>query len=198
MSAVRRAVASSIPVSATIGDLPCEPGIITAAAEAMATTGVDFVKVGVFPGGHAREAIEALGRAELGTSRLVAVLLADRQPDFTLVPIAAAAGFAGVMIDTAAKDGSALTDLMSLEQLEQFIVSVRAHGMLAGLAGSLRLDHVAPLRALAPDILGFRGALCGGGQRKGALDALAIRAVRRGLTGPARATLHPGPEALAS
>lgn len=195
---IRRALPQDVAVSATIGDLPCEPAILSAAASAMAATGVDYVKAGIFGGERAHESIGALGRVELGSSRLVAVLFADQRPDFTLISAAAEARFAGVMIDTAGKDAGPLINNLSLEQLEQFIAAVRAHGMFAGLAGSLRLEHITPLRALAPDILGFRGALCAGGQRKGALDALSIRAVRRALKGPLGSQLHNGPEALAS
>ncbi len=45
--------------------------------------------------------------------RLVGVLLADRALDLELIPAAQGAGFAGVMLDTAAKDNGALPDLVS-------------------------------------------------------------------------------------
>src|SRR3954447_6716394 len=38
------------PVSAVTGNLPMEPEAIVAAVETMARTGVDYVKVGLFPG----------------------------------------------------------------------------------------------------------------------------------------------------
>jgi uncharacterized protein (UPF0264 family) len=195
--AIRKAVPTHIPVSATIGDLPCEPKVLAPAAQCMASTGVEYVKAGFFPGPAAREAVAALGRMDLGRSRLVAVLFADRDPDFSLVSAMADAGFAGVMIDTAGKDRGALPDILSLPQMKQFLADVRKRGMFAGLAGSLRLEHVTQLRALGPDILGFRGALCSGGQRKSALDTIAMRAVHRALTGPLRAPLQEGREARA-
>ena len=37
------------PVSAVAGDLPMQPDVIVAAVEALARTGVDYVKVGLFP-----------------------------------------------------------------------------------------------------------------------------------------------------
>ena len=37
------------PVGAVAGDLPMEPEIIVAAARALAATGVDYVKIGLFP-----------------------------------------------------------------------------------------------------------------------------------------------------
>ncbi len=41
-------VAGRRPVSATIGDLPSDPGLMTDAIRATAATGVDYVKVGFF------------------------------------------------------------------------------------------------------------------------------------------------------
>src|SRR4051794_33920251 len=54
------AVRGRRPVSAVTGDLPMEPDVIVAAAGAMAQTGVDYVKVGLFPGPRRRDCIGAL------------------------------------------------------------------------------------------------------------------------------------------
>jgi uncharacterized protein (UPF0264 family) len=56
-----------------------------------------------------------------------------------------------------------------------------AGGMRAGLAGSLRAEHVSDLHALRPDIAGFRGALCNG-TRTGELDPAKVRALRAALS----------------
>jgi hypothetical protein len=72
------AVADRLPVSATVGDLPPQPRVLVDAAERMAATGVEIVKVGFFGDEDARPAISALGKAKLGRARLVAVLMADR------------------------------------------------------------------------------------------------------------------------
>ncbi len=45
------------------------------------------------------------------------------------------------------------------------IAAAKAEGLVVGLAGSLQARHVPSLLALAPDLLGFRGALCHGGDR---------------------------------
>ncbi len=193
VTAVRRAV-PHLPVSATIGDLPCEADVLCAAARAMAATGVHYVKVGLLPGGDARGAIAALGCQDLGDARLVAVLFADHHPDFSLLPALAQAGFAGVMLDTAGKGQGTLVDFVPLARLAHFVTDARGQGLLAGLAGSLRLDHIATLAPLAPDVLGFRGALCAGRQRKGVLDPQAVRAVAQAL----KACTAPQLEALAS
>jgi uncharacterized protein (UPF0264 family) len=193
---IRRALPAYVPVSATVGDLPCEPAALCDAAREMANTRVDYVKVGIFSGGDARAAIAALGRLDLQASRLVAVLFADDAPNLALIEDLAAARFAGVLLDTAHKDSGSILDHMTPPQLAQFVAAARARGLFAGIAGSLRLEHVASLRALTPDIMGFRGALCAGSQRKGALDLLAVKAIARALGGSAYT--QPAPEALAS
>lgn len=170
-----------VPVSATIGDLPSDPPKLCAAAAAMAATGVDLVKVGFFGGGDPQVAIAALGRSDLGRARLVGLLLADRGPDIDLVPAMSAAGFAGVMLDTATKDGRALPDLMSRDEIARFIASARSCGLFVGLAGALRAEHIRALGGLTPDLMGFRGALCSGKLRTGPLEEDAVRAIATAL-----------------
>ncbi len=174
-------IGGRLPVSATIGDLVPVPDRICAAATSVALTGVDYVKIGVFDGGEPMAAIAALGRTNLGRTRLVGLLLADRQPDFALIDDMARAGFAGVMLDTASKGQGALTDVMDRLRLGQFIGKARGAGLFVGLAGALRAGDIAELASLRPDILGFRGALCAGHDRGGALERQAVLAVSRHL-----------------
>ena len=181
VAAVRAALPASIPVSATIGDLPAIPAALTAAVSAMAASGCDIVKIGFFPGGDAVAVIKALGGLRLPGVRLVGLLLADFEPDCSLIPAMARVGFAGVMLDTAGKDGRALTDHLPSAALIGFISAAHDCGLFAGLAGSLRLSHVAQLVQLRPDVLGFRGALCEGGLRTGALSQARVAAVRTSI-----------------
>ena len=44
-----QAIGGLHPLSATIGDLPMDPQRVFQAVEAMAGTGVDYVKIGLFP-----------------------------------------------------------------------------------------------------------------------------------------------------
>ncbi len=68
-------------------------------------------------------------------------------------------------------------------------------GMFAGLAGSLRAEHVPALLQLGPDVLGFRGGLCPRGDRTGGIDPEAVRVVRRTIPvcDAARSGACPGP-----
>ncbi len=169
------------PVSATVGDLPAEPAALCAAAAATATTGVDFVKVGLFGSGDFAACVAALGVHAARGVRLVAVLFADQQPPLELLGALARAGFAGVMLDTAEKSGGGLRRHLDDRALGGFVDGARAAGLLVGLAGSLRLADIAPLLRLRPDYLGFRGALCGQGTRTDALDPAAAAAVRAAM-----------------
>jgi dihydroneopterin aldolase len=162
--------------SATIGDLPMRPAIFAEAVRRRAALGADYVKAGLFPGGDPEACLEALGPVARKV-RLIVVLFADRPLGFDAIPAAAKAGAAGIMLDTAGKRAGSLLDHLALADIETFISRSRTHGLMAGLAGSLRAAHIAPLLALAPDVLGFRGALCRG-SREARLDADACRAVR--------------------
>jgi (5-formylfuran-3-yl)methyl phosphate synthase len=185
--AIVEAVGHTVPVSATIGDLPANPDVLCDAAIAMAATGIDLVKIGFFDGGDAKASIAALGRLELGRlhlgqTRLVGLLLADRNPDLNLVAAMADAGFAGVMLDTATKDGRALPDVMAPSEISRFVDAARAVGLFVGLAGALRLEHIPIIAGLTPDVMGFRGALCSGKRREGSIEEGAVRAVARELS----------------
>ncbi|MGQ9366477.1 (5-formylfuran-3-yl)methyl phosphate synthase [Azospirillum sp. ST 5-10] len=184
------AVAGGRPVSATIGDVPLRPGPVLAAVTATAATGVDIVKIGLFPG-DSDGCLRALAPRAAAGLRLVAVLFADRVPDFGVLERLAAAGFAGAMLDTAGKESGPLTRHLDAAALAGFVARARGLGLMAGLAGSLRVGDVAGLAAAGPDYLGFRGALCGDG-RAGALDPARLAAVRRAVQASSRATATAG------
>lgn len=170
-------VAGRLPVSATVGDLPPEPDTLVEAASGMARTGIDIVKVGFFGDGDPRPAIAALGRVKHPRARLVAVLMADQAPDYELIPYLAAHGFVGVMLDTANKTGGRLTTVFPAGGLSKFVLAARKSNLMCGLAGSLRMEDIAGLASLGPDVLGFRGALCETG-RASKLDPTRVAAIR--------------------
>jgi uncharacterized protein (UPF0264 family) len=166
------------PVSATVGDLPMEPLPVREAAENMAACGVDYVKIGFFPGGDWAQTITALTPLAARGNRLVAVLFGDRNPDARWLADIAAAGFTGAMLDTMDKERGSLTRVCSISLLRDFVSEAKGHGLLCGLAGSLRPSDIPPLLQLNPDYLGFRGALCHAHRRTAELDAEAVRAIR--------------------
>jgi uncharacterized protein (UPF0264 family) len=101
---------------------------------------------------------------------VIAVIFADQLPQQKLIPLLAKSGFAGVMLDTARKDGQGLLNHLSVEVLQQFVVEAKSAGMLCGLAGALRIEDIETLSPLQPDYLGFRSALCQQHHRTNRLD----------------------------
>jgi (5-formylfuran-3-yl)methyl phosphate synthase len=174
-AAIMRLVAGRRPVSATIGD--CSPDEAAERVLRTAITGVDYVKVGLF-GDPSAPAMDALERCASDGIRIIAVMFADRAPDWSAIEPLAGCGFRGVMLDTADKAGGGLRRYLSLGGLAAFLAEARRHGLLAGLAGSLREEDARALLPLRPDVMGFRGALCGGGRRGEMLDAGRMAAMR--------------------
>jgi len=175
-------VAGRKTTSATIGDLPMMPEILAAAVRRTAESGVDFVKVGFFPEEEGGEnwdvCLKALAFEAARGARIVAVMFADKAPDFAAIETFAASGLVGVMLDTADKKAGGLRSHLGDGALADFVARARQHKLFCGLAGSLGRDDVLPLLALSPDYLGFRGALCGARGRTGQLDDGALRALK--------------------
>jgi uncharacterized protein (UPF0264 family) len=193
-------IAGRRPVSATIGDQPeMEPSPMAAAAEQMAATGVNFIKVGLFLHPRVTACIEALSNIARGV-HLIAVLLADQPWRLThgggagvlevrrVLQAVADSGFAGAMLDTGRKDRGSLRAWRSEAELAYFIRQAKTLGLLCGLAGSLQETDIALLLDLQPDYLGFRGALCGNGARTATLDAGAFSRIRTAISAAPRAT----------
>lgn len=173
------ALPSSVQISATVGDLEFIPDVIIPAVFRMLETGVDIVKIGLFPGGDVRASLEALSQFTSRNHKLIAVLFADSEIDLNILPELAAAKFSGVMLDTMYKSSGRLTDLLSHEKLSEFVATAKQLNLLTGLAGSLQAQDIPALLALDADYLGFRGALCLGFQRTNIIDAKQVSYIRQ-------------------
>lgn len=177
-----RAVAGRRPVSATAGDPPYIGKQLLQTIAATAATGVDYVKIAItreFDGANQSMLAQIVNAAR--PAYVVAVLFADHDPDLSLIGPLVNAGFYGVMLDTAAKKNGRLRDHVDDAILQRFIERAHGAGLIAGLAGSLRLADIPHLLPLGPDYLGFRGALCASGRREAGLDATRIADVRRAI-----------------
>jgi (5-formylfuran-3-yl)methyl phosphate synthase len=172
-----KAINTQRRISATIGDLPMHPNTILSAVLSKAETGVDFIKIGFFPGGDWNGTLDAL--ADLGNAgiSLIAVLFADTQPDIGSLSKIKSAQFSGVMLDTMDKQKGSLTDMMPQISIQHFVEQASANHLICGLAGSLRLADVPTLKSLKPDYLGFRGALCSQQKRTAELDESSIKTI---------------------
>ena len=166
--------------SATAGDWPLDPAAIAQAAMRMGATGVEYVKVGLLPGAELMHCIKALAPAAT-QYRLVAVFFADRGVPLDMLRHLHIARFAGAMVDTFDKSGGGLRQHMSDRALKAFIDTAHDFELHTGLAGSLRTDDIDALTGLAPNFLGFRGALCARSDRRSGLSARRLRLVREEL-----------------
>jgi FolB domain-containing protein len=164
-------------VSAFTGDPQMRPGQTEAAAQEFAATGLDYIKVGIFPGGDAPACIgELAGIAS--RVKLIAVFFADASPDLSLVPLLKRSGFAGAMLDTQGEAAGHLLDHFNVSRLLRFVEDCHEAGLLAGLAGSLEMPDIPRLLVLTPDLMGFHSALCNSRGAAGAVDLGCIQAVR--------------------
>jgi (5-formylfuran-3-yl)methyl phosphate synthase len=187
------AVRGTCPVTAALGDANDIERLARDAA-AYVEAGASLVKAG-FAGVGARARLDALlarAAAAAGPDRVIAVAYADHQargapsPD-AVIAAAAAAGIAGVLLDTAVKDGPGLRQLIDAAGLQAWVARARRHRLLAALAGRLEVADVGFVGAAAPDVAGFRGAACEGG-RDGCVAESRVRLLRRQVDAANRST----------
>ena len=165
------------PTSATIGDLPMEPKLILQKVAALAETKVDIIKIGFFEAPDYQPCLDALKQVAEAGKKLIAVLFAEFKYPAGLIPVIKAAGFYGVMLDTAHKNGATFLDYFSKAEMNKFAEQVLAQGLVFGLAGSLNIQHVEAVKSFNPAYIGFRGGVSIGNQRKSSLDAEKIKAI---------------------
>mgnify|MGYP000420874830 FL=1 len=157
--------------SATIGDLPMQADIIKQAMITMAASGVDYVKIGLFPDADLVQCIAELkNTVETLEVPVIAVIFADKALNVDIVPLLKESSFHGVMVDTAIKNGQHLLDHWDQSELKAFVSSANQKKMLCGLAGALRVENIEDLKPLNADYLGFRSALCHQQQRTSKLQ----------------------------
>ena len=167
---------SRTTISATIGDLPADPGIVLPVVETIMKSGVNIIKIGFFPG--KQHALATALARHACKQKLVAVLFADQKPDIRLLKTLSTSHFYGVMLDTAEKNGKGLLGYMTITEVEKFIRLSHQLHLRCGLAGQLRQADIPALLSLQPDYLGFRSALCAG-NRTGELSLNSLQQIRK-------------------
>jgi (5-formylfuran-3-yl)methyl phosphate synthase len=167
---IHSAVAGRRMVTAALGDASDDASIEQLAFE-YGRTGVAFVKIG-FAGITDISCVERLLLAAVRGTReteqrcgVVAVAYADTggitSVDPTaLIDITARAGAAGVLLDTAVKEGPGLRHLMTQRALETWVTSAHRARLTVALAGRLALDDLSCVADTGADIAGVRGAAC--------------------------------------
>jgi uncharacterized protein (UPF0264 family) len=161
------------PLSATIGDFNFKPGTASLAALGAAVAGAQYIKVGLYDIHSEAEAYDLLSAVARSVKsydpkRLV---VASAYSDYTrigsispfdLPPMARKAGCDVVMVDTGIKDGKSTFEFMDDAELQSFVDSSHAEGLLCAIAGSITFKDIPLLKRLRPDIIGVRGVVCGG------------------------------------
>ena len=190
--AVRSRVASPVEVSVALGDAPHLPGTMALAAAGAAACGADYLKIGLFGSARPEQALELLAAVRRAAAdvnpraRLMAAAYADASrvgalPPGELPSIARHAGFHGVMLDTAVKDGVSTFTAMGEDGVADFLATARALGLVTAMAGALGPADLERARRLGADIVGVRGSACEGG-RNGTVSVARVRALRASLS----------------
>ena len=184
---IHAVVAGSRPLTAALGDAAGEAAIERAARE-FAAAGAALVKIGFAgirsPGRVAMLTAAAVrGATASGASAgVVAVAYADADGAASLAPaelieVAARAGAAGVLLDTADKRGPGLRELVETRALAAWVSEAHDTGLLVALAGRLTADDLTFVRDTGADVAGVRGAACVGG-RTGHVTEEKVRLLR--------------------
>jgi len=185
---IREAVPEDVETSAAIGDMDARPGLASLAADSVASAGFDYVKVGLHSVTYEEGMQVASGvvrAADEGTTPVIAGYgdyeLIDGLAPVEISEIAHKAGAEVAMLDTAIKDGSSLFDHLTEEEVTSFINDAKERGLDTALAGSLDLDAVKLCVDLGADIVGVRGAACGG-DRGDAIEERHVRELAEALS----------------
>jgi len=185
------AVRARAPVSAALGDAT-DAAEAEALARAYAFAGASFAKIG-FAGTASSFKVEQILTATVRgigerrdsiapTCEIVAVAYADAKrvnaiEPRALIECAVRAGVRGVLLDTAVKQSSGLSELVGSAWLETWVADAHTAGLWVALAGKLTEDDVTLARDVGADIIGVRGAVCDGG-RIGVVSADHVRRFR--------------------
>lgn len=81
---------------------------------------------------------------------------------------------AGLLIDTAIKDGLGLFHWMPPDRLKDIRRRLRSTGQRLALAGSLKWEDMPNVLAIGPDLVAVRGAACAQGNRQAGIDEAAV------------------------
>jgi uncharacterized protein (UPF0264 family) len=168
---IRQITPKDIEVSCTLGEVPNLPGSMSLAALGAATTGVDYIKAGLYGLKTPAEAVylmQNVVKAAKDFNPSVKVVVSGYADagrigtvDPLLIPEIAHKAQADIaMIDTAIKDGKSLFTFLTITQLRRFVDTAHNYGLKAALAGSLKKEDLPVVHDLGADVAGLRGAAC--------------------------------------
>lgn len=174
------------PTSATVGDLPAQNSVqvevLVNAVLLLVETNVDFIKIGFYVTEDYQPCLSELKNLIKmclpKTVKLIAVLFAEYDYPAELTSELKKAGFVGVMIDTAIKNGKIYSDYQSFKITKKFADEAILHNLSFGLAGSLSFKDIGDAKRFSPTYLGFRGGVCDRNTRQENLNIQQISEIR--------------------
>jgi uncharacterized protein (UPF0264 family) len=184
---VKEIALNNVEVSATIGDLPNLPGTASLAALGAVVSGANYVKAGLFGVKTFSEAVTLMRevcravKEYNASSKVIAAGYADFKKVNCLNPlklpeIANKVKADGVMIDVKIKNYGKLFNLLSDNELREFVNRSHKYNLTVALAGSLDKNDIQRVVSLGADIIGVRRAVCSKGDRlKGKVQWKAVR-----------------------
>ncbi len=185
INAVLAAVSQTHPVSCALGELH----ELAAQPLAPINNQLAFIKLGLANAPTDwRQQLAAICD-HTGPARMIAAAYADHRrvaapPAHKILAWAATHHAAGILIDTAVKDGQTLFDYFDESALHTLIADAHHHGLTIALAGSLSQDLAARAAALGPDIIAVRGAACASGDRQAPIAPDRVRSLVTRLAAP--------------
>ncbi len=87
----------------------------------------------------------------------------------------------GVLVDTFSKSEKRLFDWFGVDELSEFLQSVRQLGLLTAVAGRLSVAEIPNLARVQPDIIAIRSAACLNSERNAAVSEIAVRHFRNAV-----------------
>jgi uncharacterized protein (UPF0264 family) len=170
-------------LSAAIGDFDYKPGTGSLAALGAATSGAEYIKVGLLKIKTKEEAIDLLSGIVKAvkdfdpTKKVVSAFYSDYKRINSISPLEISAIGEAVdidvaMVDTGIKDGKTTLEFMTEEELKTFVSESKALGLMTALAGALKFEDIPTIKRINPDIIGVRGMVCGGNREDGVKEEL--------------------------
>ncbi|MES2637315.1 MAG: (5-formylfuran-3-yl)methyl phosphate synthase [Pseudomonadota bacterium] len=144
-------------ISATVGENHTDLDTLVKEIDKRIKMGIDIIKIATSD--VCRNNVLKTLSAQARQVKLVAVFFADESMDLTWLEKFKNGGFYAAMIDTHTKQQN-LFEICSISNLQNFVQKCQKIGLKAGIAGSLKPQHIENLVAINPSYIGFRGGVC--------------------------------------
>jgi uncharacterized protein (UPF0264 family) len=169
LRSIAAAVGGAAPVTAALGDVMSDD--IDRGLNAARGSGVALVKLG-FAGLARTERLVPRVATLVEAARPATVILvayadyvaADAPSPAELLRAAHRSGAAGILLDTCDKAGPGLMQLMTPDDIRDFVAHAKTETCIVTLAGKLGINDVSFAFEAGADVVGVRGAACEGGR----------------------------------